>query len=92
MRSDVDIVLYKDGDSYYKGEGVVNIKWSDVYDWNEEQGFRIPGTGMVSDNDGIYLKEHGGAKDFLMESKWQLSFKGIYNPATKRWGSIQWED
>ena len=46
------------------------MNWSDPYDWNEGQGFRIPGTGMVSDDDGIYLKENDGAKDFLMESKW----------------------
>ncbi len=92
IRSDVEIVLYKDGDSHYKGEGIVSMNWSDPYDWNEGQGFRIPGTGMVSDDDGIYLKENDGAKDFLMESKWQSSFEGIYNPETKKWESIEWID
>ena len=60
------------------------MNWSDPYDWNEGQGFCIPETGMVSDDDGIYLKENGGAKDFLMKSKWQSSFEGIYNPETKK--------
>ena len=91
MRSNVDMVLYKDGDNY-KGKGVVNTHWYDNYNWNKGQGFRIPGTGMVSDDDGIYLKEHGGAKDFLMESKWQSSFEGIYNPETKKWESLEWKD
>ena len=91
MRSNVDMVLHESGYNY-KGKGVVNTRWHDNYDWNKGQGFRIPGSGMVSDDDGIYLKEHGGAKDFLMESKWQSSFEGVYNPKTKKWESIEWKD
>lgn len=91
IKSDVVIVLYRNGD-VYKGKGVVKSRWHDNYNWNKGQGFRIPGTGTVSDDDGIYLKEHGGAKDFLMESKWQSSFEGVYDPKTKKWESIKWKD
>jgi hypothetical protein len=36
----------------------------------------IPGFGNISDNDGIYLKDHGGAKDYDLRSFWKTSING----------------
>lgn len=44
-----------------------------------------------SDDDGLYLKKCGGAKDFLIKSNWTFTYAGSYNTDTGKWNLNQWK-
>ncbi|BDD05853.1 hypothetical protein [Aureibacter tunicatorum] len=71
--------------------GTVNIRWSDDYNWNKGMGFYIPGTGWVSDSDGLYLEKCGGAKSFLMEAFWRFDYTGKYDFENSKWMNSSWK-
>ena len=67
-------------------------RWFDRYDWNTGASAWTPGFGTVSDDDGTYLKNHGGANSFDMECRWNLYLSGTitinpnyYNEVDLRW-------
>lgn len=55
---------------------MVQNEWFDPYDWNAGMGAYIPGFGTVSDDDGIYLKNNGNARDYYLQSKWNAKVSG----------------
>lgn len=89
MRGDVSMNLSRAND-IVTITGTVEISWSDRYDWNAGQSFTIPGTGNISDDDGIYLKRCGGARDFDMAASWTFNYSGTYDASSGRWTSNQW--
>lgn len=56
--------------------GDIQQLWKDTYDWNAGASAYIPGFGDISDEDGIYLKENGGAKDFRLVRSWHTTVSG----------------
>lgn len=70
--------------------GAVDINWSDAYNWNKGMSFYVPGSGTISDDDGLYLKKCGGAKDFNMEAKWTFTYSGAYDAKTGNWTKNEW--
>lgn len=56
--------------------GTVANVWKDPYDWNLGMSAYIPGHGDISDNDGIYLEQYGGAKSYMLMSSWSVSVTG----------------
>ena len=56
--------------------GTVANVWKDPYNWNPGMSAHIPGHGNVSDNDGIYLEQHGGAKSYMLMSTWHTIISG----------------
>lgn len=89
MKGDVSMRLSRSGD-IITIEGEVAIKWSDAYNWNAGQSFGVIGFGDVSDNDGIYLRDCGGARDFDMEASWKFDYNGTYDVSTGTWTSSEW--
>lgn len=76
------------------------MKWQDAYNWKKGQTFWVPSNPLknggklykvIKDDDGIFLKDHGGAKDFDMKSNFSLEFNGTYDPKSKKWTSIKWK-
>lgn len=57
-------------------EGVVENTWQDPYNWNQGMSAFIPGYGNISDDDGIYLEQHGGAKSYMLQSSWSSQLNG----------------
>jgi hypothetical protein len=81
--------LSKKGDNITVS-GTVTMNWNDSYDWHAGLDFYIPGTGSISDNEALFVQEHGGAKTFEMQSAWSYSFSGTYNSKTGRWSYVKW--
>lgn len=71
--------------------GSVQINWSDRYNWNKGMTFYVPGSGTISDDDGIYLKKCGGAKDFDMKATWTFTYSGEYHAKTGNWLKSEWK-
>lgn len=90
MRGDVSMKLTREQD-VVSIEGTVDIKWSDRYDWNKGMSFYVPGSGTISDDDGIYLKRCGGAKDFDMLATWQFTYTGEYDAKSSKWLKSEWK-
>lgn len=89
MRGDVSMSLSR-SNNIVTITGTVEVRWSDRYDWNAGQSFNIPGTGNISDDDGIYLKRCGGARDFDMAASWTFNYSGTYNASSDRWTRNEW--
>lgn len=70
--------------------GTVTMNWWDDYNWNKGMSFYIPGSGSISDDDGLYLKRCAGAKDFRMEASWTFNYSGTYDAAQGRWTKNEW--
>jgi len=56
--------------------GDIKQSWHDKYNWNKGMSAWIPGFGDVSDEDGLYLKENGGASDFRLGAVWHTTVSG----------------
>jgi hypothetical protein len=50
--------------------GTVHHRWFDPYDWNAGSAALVPGFGVVSDDDGLLMQRHRGAKPFMLEGTW----------------------
>lgn len=70
--------------------GTVTMNWWDDYNWNKGMSFYIPGSGTISDDDGLYLKRCAGARDFRMEAQWVFNYSGTYDAGTSRWTKNEW--
>lgn len=90
IRGDVSMDFSRVGD-IVTVSGSVKINWSDGYNWNKGMSFYIPGSGTISDDDGIYLKACGGAKDFDMAADWTFLYSGEYNVTTGNWTKSEWK-
>jgi RHS repeat-associated protein len=69
------ISVTRKGNEVIISGSVANV-WKDPYNWNAGMSAYIPGHGDISDNDGIYLEQHGGAKSYLLTSSWSTSVSG----------------
>jgi hypothetical protein len=87
-------LFYASGLSEISGDGVITLtrkgsqiiitgdikqRWHDGYNWNEGASAYIPGFGEISDDDGLYLKENGGAHDFQLRSFWHITVSGSFS-------------
>jgi len=70
-------------------KGSVSFSWNDDYDWHLGLFAEVPGFGTVSDEDGLLMQEHRGAKTFQMRSMWTSSVIGFISPSSK---SFKWTD
>lgn len=77
--------LSRDGDYMVNVKGTVYMNWSDDYDWHDGASFCIPRVGSVKDDDANYLRDYGGAKEFRMESTWEIDFEGTFDLKNKEW-------
>jgi RHS repeat-associated protein len=92
LRSTGKFTLSRKGDKVTVS-GTVQNKWFDPYDWNEGMGAYIPGFGTVSDDDGIFLKDNGNARDYRLESNWKSTVSGTIEINTYWFNStnIKWK-
>ncbi|WPQ60388.1 hypothetical protein SIO70_18745 [Chitinophaga sancti] len=56
--------------------GDVKQRWYGNYNWNEGMSAWIPGFRDVFDEDGLYLKENGSARDFGLRALWHTTISG----------------
>jgi hypothetical protein len=89
MKGSVNITISKNA-SFVNFSGWVEIDWTDNYDWNKGMGFYIPGSGTISDDDGIYLQLCGGAKSFMMDASWKFKLSAKYDVQKSEWIDIKW--
>lgn len=60
-------------------DGTVQQRWFDPYDWNPGQSAWIPGTGTISDDVGLDLKDAGRGKNYMLESLYSQTLTGTYD-------------
>ena len=56
--------------------GTITHHWHDPYDWNAGQAAYVPGYGMISDDDGLLMQQHRGARPFELEADWTQTLQG----------------
>ena len=56
--------------------GTVDHHWYDPYDWHAGLGVYVPGHGFISDEDGLLMQRHRGARPFHMEADWTQTVSG----------------
>lgn len=69
ITSEGEFTLTRDG-NVVSISGSVTHNWHDPYDWHAGLTAFIPGSGVVSDEDAIFLEQYGGANLFEMEAVW----------------------
>jgi hypothetical protein len=70
--------------------GTVHHRWFDPYNWNAGQAAFIPGSGLVSDNDGLLMERHRGAKPFMLEGTWDQTVSGTVTKREYWFDSHDW--
>ena len=56
--------------------GTVEHRWVDAWDWHQGMVANVPGFGAISDNDGLLMQHHRGARPFDMEATWSRNLSG----------------
>jgi hypothetical protein len=70
--------------------GTVHHRWFDPYNWNAGQAAFIPGSGLVSDDDGLLMERHRGAKPFMLEGTWDQTLSGTVTKRDYWFDSHDW--
>lgn len=71
--------------------GSVNHHWHDPYDWHAGLAAYVPGFGSISDEDGLLMQQHRGARPLDMEADWRQTLSGyitvglLYNDRSLAW-------
>jgi hypothetical protein len=71
--------------------GTVHHRWFDPYDWNAGQAAFVPGSGLVSDNDGLLMQRHRGAKPFVLEGTWDQTLTATITKRDYWFDSNDWQ-
>jgi hypothetical protein len=70
--------------------GTVHHRWFDPYNWNAGQAAFIPGSGLVSDDDGLLMERYRGAKPFTLEGTWDQTLSGTVTKREYWFDSHDW--